>query len=98
VSTSRTKAGNASKLCLDMQINQLPNGGSHGNAVRVNNSIGLVSIQGAVGVTNATFTTTIPRQKWTHIAFVCTRKPKNRITCYKVDANLKQLTFLCVCE
>ena len=46
--------------------------------------IGVVSLNGELGISNGYFDCTIPRQKWTHIAFVCTRRPKNRITCYKV--------------
>jgi hypothetical protein len=46
--------------------------------------VGVVCAAGVLGSSIGEFDVSIPRQKWTHLSFVCTRRPKNRIALYKV--------------
>jgi hypothetical protein len=64
--------------------------------LNINGKIGIVSTEGAVGSEFSVFSASVPREKWTHIALTCSKKPKNRITLYmngELVGQIKDLAF-----
>ena len=64
--------------------------------LNINGKIGIVSTEGAVGSEFGSFAASVPRDKWTHIALTCSKKPKNRITLYmngELVGQIKDLAF-----
>ena len=64
--------------------------------MNINGKIGIVSTEGAVGSEFSVFSASVPREKWTHIALTCTKKPRNRINLYmngELIGQIKDLAF-----
>jgi hypothetical protein len=74
VEVLQSSSASPNKICIDVDI------GTDNLSADLSNDggrIGFVTAEGAFA-----FNSTIPRQKWTHIAIVCTSEPKRRTICY----------------
>lgn len=84
---SKSKASSA----VSKQSDGDSTGGSAAGHSLAPGCVGVVSGQGVLGTTmTGSFKMPVPRECWTHVAFVASRKPKNRITCYLVRVSISR--------